>query len=575
MTLAVTARQRASAATALVLLLVASATCTACPTNAVSVGSSSCVCPAGYTGDAGVGDVCVACESGTFKPFDGSGSCLPCPGDAASAEGAISCACAAGHSWIFPSLSCSGSCPCSPWVGLNESTISSNSNGSPAYDANEVCVWTISGGKAQASFRYFETEGGFDYVYVDECVDSECTTLGARFAVLDGLQAPGLSYQSSTAHLRIRFTSDEISNMIGFTATVSGGASVCSPCEADTYKAASDASECTACPTSAVSAVGSTALSSCVCPAGYTGDAGVGGDCVACEAGFYKDVSGSARCTACLAGTFKPFDGSGSCVPCPGDAASAEGAMSCACAAGHSLFVPSLSCSGSCPCSPWVGLNESTISSNSEGSPQYDNTEFCEWTISGGKAQVSFGYFETEGEFDYVYVDECVDSECTTLGARLASLDGQQAPGLSYQSSTAHLRIRFTSDDNFNMIGFTATVSGGPSSCVCSAGSRIAYRDVSGCTRLRGQGSGAIRSVSETFGVGTRKVTVNNAMQWRPAAGPPQQRFDQSVAGVGGKLYMFGDADYSSLLSFDPQVMLLLSCGSRISARTRCPVPAC
>ena len=117
--------------------------------------------------------------------------------------------------------------------------------------------------------------------------------------------------------------------------------------------------------------------------------------------------------------------------------------------------------------------------------------------------------------------------------------------------------------------------STGLSSCVCSAGYRSAYRDVTGCTRVRGEASGSIRNVSDIFGVGTRKVTVNKAMQWRIAAGPPQQRFDQSVAGLGGKLYMFGDEDYSSLLSFDPQVLLLVSCGSRISARTRCHVPAC
>ncbi|KAJ1493391.1 hypothetical protein T484DRAFT_2761530 [Baffinella frigidus] len=40
---------------------------------------------------------CVACEAGTFKPFNGSRACLPCPGDGASAEEGRSCACGAGH----------------------------------------------------------------------------------------------------------------------------------------------------------------------------------------------------------------------------------------------------------------------------------------------------------------------------------------------------------------------------------------------------------------------------------------------------------------------------------------------
>ena len=59
------------------------------------------------------------------------------------------------------------------------------------------------------------------------------------------------------------------------------------------------------------------------------------------------------------------------------------------------------------------------------------------------------------------------------------------------------------------------------------------------------------------LGGGVRALTPNpqNAMQWQPAAGPPERRFFQSLAAVGGKLYMFGDADYDSLLSFDPQVL--------------------
>ena len=57
--------------------------------------------------------------------------------------------------------------------------------------------------------------------------------------------------------------------------------------------------------------------------------------------------------------------------------------------------------------------------------------------------------------------------------------------------------------------------------------------------------------------VAARVVTVDNAMQWRRAPGPPDRRFNQSLGAVGGKLYMFGDEDYTSLLSFDPQVLLL------------------
>ena len=90
----------------------------------------------------------------------------------------------------------------------------------------------------------------------------------------------------------------------------------------------------------------------------------------------------------------------------PTDATCPNGDGSCICEAGLFFNQPSLSCSGSCPCTPWVGLNESTISSNSEGSLQYENGADCSWTISGVNPQVTFGSFETEERFDYVHLDE-------------------------------------------------------------------------------------------------------------------------------------------------------------------------
>ena len=295
-----------------------------------------------------------------------------------------SSACEAGHFFNAPSLSCNGSCPCSPWVGLNESRISSNSGGSPEYGNNALCTWIISGGKARVTFDSVDTERNYDLVYVDECLDAGFT-LGCRaLAALSGQQEPGLSYESSTSHLRIRFASDGGATAAGFTATVSGGILGCTPCSAGTYTAASNSSECTACPTNAVSADGSTALSSCECPAGYTGNAGLGGQCVACEAGTYKNVSGSAicaacpsnavsergstglgscvcrvgytgdagvgsHCVACPAGTFKPFDGADACASCPDGAEPAEGGEGCVCCGRHGFEhnVPSVRCGDS------------------------------------------------------------------------------------------------------------------------------------------------------------------------------------------------------------------------------------
>jgi hypothetical protein len=185
--------------------------------------------------------------------------------------------------------------------------------------------------------------------------------------MLGGEQAPGKRYQASTSHLLVFFDSDATGKGGGFTATVSGGPSGCTPCKSGTYKADTNALRCTACPFNAVSAEGSTALSSCACPAGYTGDAGVGERCVPCEAGTYwaataskctacppntisaeggaaissclcvpgytGDVAGD--CVSCEAGTYKDVSGPATCTICPAYAVSVAGASLCECAVGY------------------------------------------------------------------------------------------------------------------------------------------------------------------------------------------------------------------------------------------------
>jgi len=73
----------------------------------------------------------------------------------------------------------------------------------------------------------------------------------------------------------------------------------CEVCTEGNYKTSVGSVACTSCPTNAVSAEGSTSISSCGCTAGYTGDAASGGSCAACEAGTYKSVVGSVTCTSC------------------------------------------------------------------------------------------------------------------------------------------------------------------------------------------------------------------------------------------------------------------------------------
>ena len=247
----------------------------------------------------------------------------------------------------------------------------------------------------------------FDFVYVDEChtlVGAECTSWGQSLGVLSGTQGLGLSYESSTSHLLIRFTSDHVITAAGFTATVSVKPG-CVPCKTGTYQAASNALECTACPTNAVSAEGSTALSSCKCSAGYTGDAGVGEDCVACEAGTFKDVTGSATCTVCTTNSVSA-EGGGSCECAPNFEGDAGGGTVCvACEVGTFKSHSGL---GTCTAPTGVKTRAWVDSSSSgifTGGPPARSSFGC--AEAGGKMYLFGGY--TGGEhLCSVKVSTCV-----------------------------------------------------------------------------------------------------------------------------------------------------------------------
>jgi hypothetical protein len=199
-----------------------------------------------------------------------------------------------------------------------------------------------------------------------------------------------------------------------------GVGEACVACEAGTYKDVSDASECTACPANAVSAEGSTALSSCECAAGYTGDAGVGEDCVACEAGTYKDAIGSATCKVCLmclpclAGTFRSTTALG-CTACPANAVSAEGSTalsSCECAAGYTgdagVGEACVACeagthkdvSGSAACKTLTGSKTRSWMDSSTGffldGPPARRTFWC--AEAGGRVYMFYDFDDVGGE---------------------------------------------------------------------------------------------------------------------------------------------------------------------------------
>jgi len=74
-----------------------------CPTSSLcinTVGSFTCVCAEGHTGDAGAGDTCQQCPPNTYKDSKGKGTCTSCPAFSSSliaSTSSIACTCNAGY----------------------------------------------------------------------------------------------------------------------------------------------------------------------------------------------------------------------------------------------------------------------------------------------------------------------------------------------------------------------------------------------------------------------------------------------------------------------------------------------
>ena len=324
----------------------------ACPTDS----TTNCVCNASYYGPGG--DLCTTCDAGSWCP--GGATITACPANANSASGSdevTDCVCIAGYYVHAASLTCSGSCPCSPSSGQRSGTIRSN-DGS-RYGNYESCTWVISGTGPSITFSAFSTESCCDYVYVEECYDSACSGGATRLAKLSGSASSGLTYQSATNHLRVRFTSDRSTTYSGFQAEWNV-VDVCSACEVGTYKTAVGSGDCLACPANTISGAGSDQLTDCVCIAGYYGPGGhpceacpvnansaVGSDAVTdcvCNAGYYGP--GGDSCTACDAGSWCP--GGTTITACPAISTSAAGSdaiTDCVCNAGYTAESDGMACS--------------------------------------------------------------------------------------------------------------------------------------------------------------------------------------------------------------------------------------
>ena len=116
-------------------------------------------------------------------------------------------------------MTCSGTpgCECAASTGTSFGTIS---DGPSNYLDNANCTWLIaSAAEITLSFTSFETEGGYDFVIINRCSTSSCTT-PVMLAELHGSSVSAdTTYTSSTGYLQVVFTSDSIETRAGFVAS--------------------------------------------------------------------------------------------------------------------------------------------------------------------------------------------------------------------------------------------------------------------------------------------------------------------------------------------------------------------
>ena len=222
------------------------------------------------------------------------------------------------------SVTCSGSCVCTPSVGQLSGTIS---DGPGSYSDNEDCYWVISSNATiTLEVTSLYTYDSSDALTIRRCESSagpsSCIAY-EQLGFLYGNPSGPLVHRSTTSpdrpYLQIRFYSNfRYSGYPGFQASWSTPA--CLTCPAGKFSFGGSTS-CLDCPAGSYSPTETASLCSSCVPGTYSG---VGASsCTLCEEGKFSNVSGASSissCTDCPSGTFSVTDGAlvhSACTHCP------------------------------------------------------------------------------------------------------------------------------------------------------------------------------------------------------------------------------------------------------------------
>ena len=308
------------------------------------------------------------------------------------------------------------------------------------YPDNSYCAWTLTcAGTMTLEFSSFATEGGYDYVYVmDGASASDPTVLEEA-----GSSVPAAITSSGNA-LRLEFTSDGSVGAAGFSASYTC-AELGEPCSGG------------------MSLAGGFAID-------FAGDSSAGDDCswtLSCAAGPVTLTFSSFEASG---QTVSVFDGDSTSAPQIGADLSGTDVPSPVVADSETMFLSSTSgavfmADFACPApppnmDPCAGSGVDILGPTSiDFTGGYPDDADCSWTIQcdTGDVTLSFQSFETEGGWDYVYVDG-------------ATYDGSSTPGDITGSSS--MVIRFTSDGSVGADGFAATATC-PDCVGCDTGQTI------------------------------------------------------------------------------------------------------
>ena len=349
------------------------------------------------------------------------------------------------------------------------------------YDNGESCSWTLvcSSGAPTLAFETFNTEANFDFMYLYEGSDTSGPVLQPA---LSGSGHAPMSYTAtSSSSLFLRFTTDGSVVRPGFTAVFTCGA----PAEEGQGQ-----STCTQGNT--IEEAGVINIENYVnnLQCSWTLTCGVGTPSLAFET-FETEANFD------FMYLYEGSDTSGPVLQ-PALSGSGHAPMSYTATSSSSLFLRfttdgSVVRSGflaafSCLAADAEGhvpVSESScVAGNSIDGPgaihieNYVNSLDCSWTLScsTGVPMLMFETFETEANFDYIYVYDgqnaggsCLVADSTTS----CRLSGAGHAPMSYVAAVSpSIYLRFTTDGSVTMSGFYATFS-------CEQGS---YFRTSTCT---------------------------------------------------------------------------------------------